>query len=146
MERYAITFNATNNVVCTDNAHDIVCTFEPSKFNETQRFDFDPQFAVGKTPQEVAHIVNEMAMWLRTHNYSLAMGAVDNTRLRIAAKLRELRIIEGISQADLADRASIPRSHLSRIEAGKYNITIDILERLAQGLGYTIDFVKNVDN
>lgn len=145
MERYTITFNATNNVVCTDNAHGIVCTFEPSKFNETQRFDFDPQFAVGKTPQEVAHIVNEMAMWLRTHNYSLAMGAVDNTRLRIAAKLRELRIIEGISQADLADRASIPRSHLSRIEAGKYNITIDILERLAQGLGYTIDFVKNVD-
>lgn len=62
-------------------------------------------------------------------------------RVRIGARIRELRNEKNILQQDFADMCEISRSNLSKIESGKYGTSIDILARIAKNLGKTIDFV-----
>jgi transcriptional regulator with XRE-family HTH domain len=49
--------------------------------------------------------------------------------------------MQGLTITELADKAGLDRGHLSRIEAGKYAVTIDVLEAIAVALGMTIDIV-----
>ncbi len=50
-------------------------------------------------------------------------------------KLRKVRRARGMSQGDLADKAEINRSYLSMIENGHSSPTMDVVSRLAAGLG-----------
>jgi len=53
----------------------------------------------------------------------------------MATNLRMLRTARGMSQEDLAEVAGIDRSFISDTENGKYGISIDKLESLAEALG-----------
>lgn len=59
----------------------------------------------------------------------------DGRNNRLGKMLRALRKKCGLNQGELADRAGINRSYLSNLENGHSNPTIDVLEKLAQGLG-----------
>jgi transcriptional regulator with XRE-family HTH domain len=48
----------------------------------------------------------------------------------------------GWTQAELAERSGLQRSHIARLEAGKYGATIDVLSAIAGALGVTVDFVE----
>jgi transcriptional regulator with XRE-family HTH domain len=48
----------------------------------------------------------------------------------------------GMTQAELAARSGLQRSHIARLEAGKYGATIDVLSAIAGALGVTVDFVE----
>lgn len=52
-------------------------------------------------------------------------------RKRLAANLRRLRLEQGWSQEDFADRAGIHRTYVSDIERGARNPTITVVEKLA---------------
>jgi transcriptional regulator with XRE-family HTH domain len=58
-----------------------------------------------------------------------------NIREVLARNLRTLRQAKGISQEDLADRASIDRTYISSLERCVYNASIDVVDRLATALG-----------
>ncbi|MBM3329568.1 MAG: helix-turn-helix transcriptional regulator [Calditrichaeota bacterium] len=61
-------------------------------------------------------------------------------------RLRQLRRDKGLSQAELADRAGINRSYLSVLENEHSSPTMDVVERLAQGLGVVIwDLISVAD-
>jgi transcriptional regulator with XRE-family HTH domain len=62
-------------------------------------------------------------------------------RDRIGLRIASLRKMQGMNITQLADRAGIQRAHLSRIEAGKYAVTIETIEAIAQALGMTLDIV-----
>lgn len=62
-------------------------------------------------------------------------------RDRIGLRIASLRKMQGMNITQLADRAGIQRAHLSRIEAGKYAVTIETIEAIAQTLGMTVDIV-----
>jgi len=47
----------------------------------------------------------------------------------------------GMSQEQLAERAGLQRSHVSRIEAGKYAVTLETIEAIAQALEMTVDII-----
>jgi transcriptional regulator with XRE-family HTH domain len=47
----------------------------------------------------------------------------------------------GMSQEQLADRAGLQRTHISRIEAGKYAVTLETIQAIAEALGMTVDIV-----
>lgn len=51
----------------------------------------------------------------------------------------EARKQEGLTQKDLAEKTGIKASALSRIERGKNSPTIDMLTRLAKGMGKTLE-------
>ena len=53
----------------------------------------------------------------------------------LALNLRKYRQAKGLSQEELADRAGIDRTYISAIERSVYGATIDVVGRLARGLG-----------
>ena len=58
--------------------------------------------------------------------------------LELIATLRRLR---GLTQEQLAQEAGLQRTHVNRIEAGKYAVTIDVVQAIAQVLGMTVDLI-----
>lgn len=62
-------------------------------------------------------------------------------RIRIGARIRELREKKRMEARDLALLAGIDAANLSRIEQGKYSTGLDILSRIAHILGARIDLV-----
>jgi DNA-binding XRE family transcriptional regulator len=53
----------------------------------------------------------------------------------LALNLRKCRQAKGLSQEELADRAKVDRTYVSAIERSVYAATIDVVDRLARGLG-----------
>ena len=53
-------------------------------------------------------------------------------------KLGQLRDANGMSQAALAKKARISREHLSRLEAGRYDPSVGVVQRLAKALGVSL--------
>ena len=58
-----------------------------------------------------------------------------NVLLRFGAKLREIRLEEGVSQEKLAELAGLHRTYVSSVERGERNISLVNIERLAKALG-----------
>ncbi len=58
---------------------------------------------------------------------------------RARRRLRELRTERGLTLAQVAERASIDVSTLSRLESGKRRLALDHLPRLAAALGVSTD-------
>lgn len=56
------------------------------------------------------------------------------------------RKLKGLTQAEVAERAGISRTNISRFESGKYNPTLDMLVKLATAMdldiSVTLDFKK----
>lgn len=59
----------------------------------------------------------------------------ETTRVKIGQQLRALRQERSLSTRQLAELTGIGQSHIVRIEAGKYNVGIDTLEKLILALG-----------
>jgi len=53
-------------------------------------------------------------------------------------RIRQIRREKKITQEELADKASINRSYLSVIENGHSSPTVEVVERLAKGLGVNL--------
>jgi transcriptional regulator with XRE-family HTH domain len=53
----------------------------------------------------------------------------------LALNLRKFRRAKGLSQEELADRAKIDRTYISAVERSVYAASIDVVDRLARGLG-----------
>lgn len=54
--------------------------------------------------------------------------------MNLGKTVRMLRRKKGLSQQELADKASISRTYLSQIESGACNPTIDLLENIGKEL------------
>ena len=65
------------------------------------------------------------------------------TRDRIGLRILTLRKMQKMTQEELAGRAGIDRGHLSRIEAGKYAVTLETVEAIAKALGMTVDIIDD---
>ena len=61
------------------------------------------------------------------------VSAVDGARL--GARLRELRLAAGLTQAELARRTGIHRPNIARVEAGRHTPSLETLARLASAIG-----------
>ena len=63
----------------------------------------------------------------------------DPVDVRVRRRLRELRTEQGLTLQQVAQRASIDLSTLSRLEAGKRRLALDHLPALAAALGVSAD-------
>ncbi len=63
----------------------------------------------------------------------------DDVDLRVRSRLRELRTQRGLTLEDVATRADIDVSTLSRLESGKRRLALDHLPRLASALSVSTD-------
>ena len=62
-------------------------------------------------------------------------------RDRIGLRIVALRKLAGLTQEQLSERAGLQRSHISKIEAGKYAVTFETIQAIAEALGMTVDIV-----
>lgn len=56
-------------------------------------------------------------------------------RLAIGRKIAHLRESRGLTQEKLAEMSNLQRVNISKIENGRYNVSIDILQRICDALG-----------
>ena len=59
----------------------------------------------------------------------------------IGSRIRGSRIQLNLSQAELAERTELSMSHISDIENGKVNFTVDVLKRLSDALHCSADYI-----
>jgi transcriptional regulator with XRE-family HTH domain len=69
---------------------------------------------------------------------------MNDIRIRVGARIKELRNSLGISQEQLSFRAELDRTYITSVEAGKRNVSIVALEKIIKGLG--ADFAGFFDN
>ncbi len=66
--------------------------------------------------------------------------------IRYGQAVRKVRLEQGISQEELADRCGLHRTYISDVELGKRNISLENIERIAISLNRTLsDFFKEVE-
>ena len=65
-------------------------------------------------------------------------------RSTVGEHIRSLREQKGLNQIGLADLMNVSRSTISKIENGKFSITLDYLAKLALYLEFEIRLVKNI--
>ena len=65
----------------------------------------------------------------------------EETRTRIGQRVKALRLMAELSQDELAQRAGLQRTHIGRIEGGKYAVNIETLQAIAEALGMTVDII-----
>lgn len=56
----------------------------------------------------------------------------------VLVSLRQERKRLGLTQAEMAERAQLPRSTISKVESGKYNATVSTLMIMASALDKTL--------
>lgn len=66
--------------------------------------------------------------------------------IRYGQAVRKVRLEQGISQEELADRCGLHRTYISDVELGKRNISLENIERIAISLNRTLSaFFKEVE-
>ena len=68
----------------------------------------------------------------------------------LGKRIRELRKAKGYSQESFARKSEIDRTYIASVEAGKRNISIDNIKKIADALNVTLhdlfDFTKPIHN
>ncbi len=64
---------------------------------------------------------------------------------RLGARLRELRLEAGLTQAELARRTGIHRPNIARVEAGRHTPSLETLARIATAIGVPTTRVLSED-
>ncbi len=67
------------------------------------------------------------------------MQEYNHARQEIASQLRQVRKEQGMTQERLAEKVGTRKSNISRLESGRYNPSLDFLEKVAGGLGREIE-------
>lgn len=69
--------------------------------------------------------------------------ATELPRYQVGAKLRELRVVRGLSQRELARRADMTNANLSMIEQGRVSPSIQTLEKILHAIPISLaDFFR----
>lgn len=63
-------------------------------------------------------------------------------RVRIGARLKELREKKGMEAKNVARLAGIDPANLSKIEAGRYSVGLDILAKITNAIGAKVDIIE----
>ena len=61
--------------------------------------------------------------------------------MKLMEKIRKARKGKGLSQGELADLIKMNPNHLSRLETGKFQPSIEILKKLADALEVSVDYL-----
>jgi len=63
---------------------------------------------------------------------------MEDIRLKIGLRIKELREKVNISQKDLAYSADLDRSYIASVESGQRNVSIVNIEKIATALNVTV--------
>ncbi|MBR3223983.1 MAG: helix-turn-helix transcriptional regulator [Atopobiaceae bacterium] len=71
---------------------------------------------------------------------------IQRIRMRLGARIHELRVAKGLSQYRFSKMIGMDRTYLISVEKGRRNVSIDNLSKISQGLGVRLSALfENVD-
>lgn len=127
-----------------DTTEQVVCQFKEGDFNGSQRvttLNDDSDYDTTKLPG----ILCAMADWLRETHYEIMFSSPQliarEACQSVGRQLREAREAKGYTTRYLSKLTGLSHSHIVRIEAGRYGLTVDTLARLCDALGLKIELV-----
>ncbi len=92
--------------------------------------------------QAWVHLASHQTVTLTTADIPIQQGAPETTLgqipitgKKLGARVKELRLAAGLTQAELARRTGIHRPNIARVEAGRHTPSLETLDRLAQAIG-----------
>ncbi|MCI1681459.1 MAG: helix-turn-helix domain-containing protein [Bacteroides sp.] len=65
-----------------------------------------------------------------------------NERTRIGIQLKDYRTKNKLTVRQLADLSGVSYQNITKIENGKYNVSIDILEKITKALDVSIEIIE----
>lgn len=75
------------------------------------------------------------------------MRVVLSAKKNLGQRIRALRKKNSLSQQKLALMISVERSYLAKVELGQKNPSLDVLEKIAHGLGVTLsELFEGIDD
>ena len=126
--------------VATNKPGNIVAKFKEGLFNETVKITA----LEDASPLEHASAIRELSEWLAYFHADLVSGDEEEVkglnRLRIGRQIRLARIGKNLTVRQLAELSGVPFQNITKIENGKYNVSIDILNKICRALGLKIYF------
>lgn len=85
------------------------------------------------------------ATWFLRHSLEMPLGvgtSKNEERIRIGNRIKEIRENKHLEAKTLSLLTGIDAANLCRIEQGKQSVGIDVLSKIANAMGYKIDFVE----
>lgn len=70
-------------------------------------------------------------------------GEMEDIKIKLGLRVKELRISKGYSQEKLAELADLDRTYIPGIESGKRNVSIVVVEKIAKAFNITISELLN---
>lgn len=67
---------------------------------------------------------------------------IKENRKKIGEQIMSIRQAKGITQLELANATGLDRANISKIERGKYNVGIDIIQKICIALGTKLVIVE----
>ena len=64
---------------------------------------------------------------------------MNNTSQKLGANIKRIRTKNKMTQGDICRAIKMDRSYMSAIESGKKNVTLAVLEKLANALDVSVD-------
>ena len=95
------------------------------------------------TPLDCATAVRELGDWLRLYHADILEERGEASRYinrkRIGQLIADARRKQGLTLRELAEKSGVSYQNITKIENGKYNVSIDILGKLCRALDLKID-------
>ncbi len=130
-DEYIIVFDSQMNYLINERYNNVVLDYITQLFDEL----YD-----GKTETVMSFSV--MFIRRKFDPFLMIYSGRDIERIRIGAKIREMRISKNIDAKSLAERIGIDPSNLCKIEQGRYSVGFDVLSKIAQALNCKVDLVE----
>ncbi|MDO4931390.1 MAG: helix-turn-helix transcriptional regulator [Prevotellaceae bacterium] len=90
-------------------------------------------------------LFNIFTNWFIRHSLEMPLGvgtSKNEERIRIGNRIKEIREEKHLEAKALSLLTGIDAANLCRIEQGKQSAGIDVLSKIANAMGYRIDFVE----
>lgn len=93
---------------------------------------------IGELP---ARLIDPKAQYHTGYYHQKAWLDKCEARRELGRKIAKAREEKGMTIRELAEKCEVNFANISKIEAGKYNVGMDILQRIAKALGMRIELV-----
>lgn len=126
-------------VVAADRKTNMVFIFMEGAFRES--VEYKPLDDM--TPLDAAAALRELGDWLRLYHADILDERGEASRYinrkRIGQLIADARRKQGLTLRELAEKSGVSYQNITKIENGRYNVSIDILGKLCRALDLKID-------
>ena len=80
--------------------------------------------------------------WKVVDSYDYPIKRDIYQRLRIGKEIQSMRQNCALTQLELSEKANVTRANIAKIEAGRYSVGFDVLQRVASALDADVNIVQ----